>query len=50
METDVSVLGCSTEGRVEEIRDKKYSYRWDAADEGKKVGIRHSSKFSSLKI
>lgn len=38
METDVSVLGCSTEGRVEEIRDKKYSYRWDAADEGKGSG------------
>lgn len=38
METDVSVLGCSTEGRVEEIRDKKYSYRWDATDEGKGSG------------
>ena len=38
MENDVSVLGSSTEGRVEEIRDKKYSDRWDAAYEGKGSG------------
>ena len=38
METDNNVLGCPTEGRVEEIRDKKCSDRWDAADEVKGSG------------